>query len=579
MPLISKAEELASNAAEYVKNKTKKPNKRKKLEDFWIKYKNQDLIEALEVFTDSKQESNNTQPENEESQQEINKIQQEISKIPQRLMEALTADNYLINQEKRENLQKEITVIKTTEEDKKVQNEKIQYILNQLSSEEMLSLFFYAYVYSFWKTQIIDKNDIEKLAIPKLCAPMPKKPENFPPKSQRENFSSKDEYSKELKDWKKKKADWEKAYKERANRSCEIKRKEDTSEYIKNYLTELFSNDIPNLAAETLAAISSSALSIPIANYLEKKYNPQINMPQEEEQQLEELIKNIETGQKSIIITNHDTFANIPAILIKIIQVAKKLWIKNINKLITTVIWDLIICNEEQEAAINSLSNIGPTSPTTNKIKWGNPIARQRRQNFTNYLQRSLIPWNNTEKAGKLGRLIIMAPSGTRDVIHRTKNGKTYIFIPDEEQISNKLTLPLLRNLEKEWVKIFAISTNTSEIKKPNIDEWVTTNNHQMNSWATVTMHFQELHIQNLSNWEIIDHLANHIYVNDKNKEPCGIKIPSDIFSYIKALTKDPGYSLTWYLPDELFIDEEKWELNFELIREKIKEKQQNKAA
>ena len=34
MPLISKAEELASNAAEYVKNKTKKPNKRKKLEDF-----------------------------------------------------------------------------------------------------------------------------------------------------------------------------------------------------------------------------------------------------------------------------------------------------------------------------------------------------------------------------------------------------------------------------------------------------------------------------------------------------------------------------------------------------------------
>ena len=154
---------------------------------------------------------------------------------------------------------------------------------------------------------------------------MPKKPENFPPKSQRENFSSKDEYSKELKDWKKKKADWEKAYKERANRSCVIKRKEDTSEYIKNYLTELFSNDIPNLAAETLAAISSSALSIPIANYLEKKYNPQINMPQEEEQQLEELIKNIENGQKSIIITNHDTFANIPAILIKIIQVAKKL--------------------------------------------------------------------------------------------------------------------------------------------------------------------------------------------------------------------------------------------------------------
>ena len=34
MPLISKAEELASNTAEYIKNKTRKPNKWKKLEDF-----------------------------------------------------------------------------------------------------------------------------------------------------------------------------------------------------------------------------------------------------------------------------------------------------------------------------------------------------------------------------------------------------------------------------------------------------------------------------------------------------------------------------------------------------------------
>ena len=164
-------------------------------------------------------------------------------------------------------------------------------------------------------------------------------------------------------------------------------------------------------------------------------------------------------------------------------------------------------------------------------------------------------------------------------MLHRNESGKPYIFIPDETQPSNKLTLWFVRGLAKQWVPTIAISTNTSDIKKPNSAKWVTANNHEMNKWAKVIMHFNKLYkddqndqfdITEMSNREVIDVLAGGITC--ENDEPCGIKVPIEIFLYIKSLTKNPEYSETWRLPTELFIDEERWELNFELIRERIKE-------
>ena len=604
MSLIPQTEILISdNSKRMEKNK-----KRKKLEDFWIEYKNQDIFEALEVFSDSPKENKKNQLEHHKSQQETdknhqedNEIQENLRKIPDRLIEALTDDGYLINKKRWEKLHQEITYIKSLDIDKNLKNEKIQSIIEQLPSEELLWLFFYAYVYSFRKTQIIDKNDIENLRIPKLYKLMPEKPKDLPPKPKKEDFHSKYEYLKEIYKWNKDKVKREIAYKKRLNRSPERKRKEDAKKYLKKYLTDLFYEKSQNkYSSKVKATAAAPILSEWIPSFLEHKYYPDIlQMSQDEELALENMLKDLKKGENFVIMVNHDTFANIPAVIIKIMQKAKELWINDINEFIYTAIWDLIMCNIQQEALMNTVSNICPTSPTTNRIKWGNPIARQRRKNFTNYLEKILLSWNKTGNKG-WWHLVIMAPSGTRDVIHRTESGKPYIFIPDETQPSNKITLWFARDLAKQWVKIMAISTNTSEIKKPNPDRWVTANNHEMNPWAKVTIHLNKLYkekadeaetnnnekwfdITEMDNWEIVNVLANRIsYANPKNwyeEEPCGIKVPIEIFLYIKSLTKNPEYSETWRLPRELFIDEEKWELNSELIREKIKEMQQNKAA
>jgi hypothetical protein len=62
-------------------------------------------------------------------------------------------------------------------------------------------------------------------------------------------------------------------------------------------------------------------------------------------------------------------------------------------------------------------------------------------------------------------------------------------------------------------------------------------------------MHLNQFDINKVNNERIINLLANKItYANPNNEyieEPCGIKVPSDIFDYIKALTKTKEYSKT----------------------------------
>jgi hypothetical protein len=198
-----------------------------------------------------------------------------------------------------------------------------------------LGLFFYAYVYSFRKTQIIDGNDIEQLLVPELYEPMPEKPKDLPKKPQKKDFSSKNEYDKELKEWNEKKVIYNKDYEKRSNRSYERKRKEDALEYFKKYAPEdvkqvinkFLGFDVSDTTIKALITTASPLIShFIIPHILEFKYNPNIlDMTEGEERELEEVIKNIKKGQKYIIMVNHDTFANIPAVIIKIMKTAQKL--------------------------------------------------------------------------------------------------------------------------------------------------------------------------------------------------------------------------------------------------------------
>ncbi|MDR0282768.1 MAG: hypothetical protein LBI53_05835 [Candidatus Peribacteria bacterium] len=61
-------------------------------------------------------------------------------------------------------------------------------------------------------------------------------------------------------------------------------------------------------------------------------------MSEEEKQAIEQSWQKVLAGKSTFIITNHDTFSNIPIIIIKYMMVARKLNIKNPNQYLYTIL-------------------------------------------------------------------------------------------------------------------------------------------------------------------------------------------------------------------------------------------------
>lgn len=637
MSIISTSKEIASNTAEYTKDAIKNIKRwaqyrwnvarnhifrtPQTLEYYWISLPtNKDLIEALKILHS---DLHNPFPIQQNTSKQLIRTLEVFNpslttqKISEQLIATLQKKNFPLDVEKMENLYERINWIEIastdSEEERKEKKDKIAKILSELSSQDKLSLSKYVHTAHFYKTQIKDWNSIEHLTVSELQKSMPPHPGEFPIKPTREHFSSKSEYVKALADWNKEKINRNKQYKMWKERSCYIKLQDDTSKYIRDLWIR---NRVTNFWIKCIAALPQWFIWKWIPDRVDKEFHPNIlEMSPEEERDLRHMILDLKNWENFFIMLNHETFANIPTTIMKIMQVARDEWIENINKYLYTVIWDLIEINTKQEPVINMISNIIPTTPATNNIPWAKVIAKQRRENCANQIRKTLVPednikksktgkikWKSSKKKNGRGNIVLCAPSGTRDVIHRTKDWKCFIFTPDERQTSNKTTLPFIRELATKWVHIISTSTNTAEFKKPNPNRWVTTNNDEWNPGATMTIHFQELDINNMTNKEIIEAIADRItqpipiyeeikiedpsdgsiksYMSIKwyTEEPCGITIPwDDIFPYIKSLTKDTEYSTTWSLPENIFIDENKWELNFELIRERIREKEAQK--
>lgn len=303
-----------------------------------------------------------------------------------------------------------------------------------------------------------------------------------------------------------------------------------------------------------------------IQDAIDRHYQPHlIEMSPEEEWMIEEILWWLRKGEKSFIILNHDTFANIPLAILKFMKKAEECWMEPMNKYFTTVIGPLLNVHRSQNMTINSLSNVVTTHPAWNKIPEAKPIISLQQKWALNQFIQDLGPWGE-------GQVYFCAPSWTRDVVmyRKDEHWETVpkIFLPDETWGSNVTTVKMLNKLKKANPKlhIYAMATNTTDLKKgisPTDNSW--------NKWADITTHFYDLNQWwPLETKDVVKRLAEWVCYPVRWKEDweilgeriCGTLVPADVFRKLKEWSK------TWRFPEGILMDN--WEIDFNHLNELI---------
>ena len=463
------------------------------------------------------------------------------------------------------------------------------YTKQKLTPQDIFSLQIYNYNSNFWNTHIKDGNDIKDLILFKPHVPRPPKPDNEPKLPKKSDFDNVEDYEQALNEY-------QREFKQRKKTPEYKKRNEWTekTEWMKDILKAVLDlwplNRLSNGVIKRISAVLERWWWAWVQHLIEARYRPNIlQMSPEEEELLRHILIDVKYGKKCFITLNHETFANIPITIVKFMQVAHEMWIENANEYFTTIIWPLLATHKKQNALLNSLSSILVTHPADNRILWAKRISNHQQQNAGSQFEKDLT------KQSPKWQIYFCAPSWTRDVVHYWDDWVPQIFIPDATWGSNITTGKLIRALHRENpdLKIYAVSTNTTALKRPNPEEKVLLNNNRWNPNATVSMHLQEIDKNDLSTENIISTILRGItypipswetrkpsrniikrrrnkwklyYDYDENGKinevPCAIAIPPIIFQYLKSFTKTKEYAKTWKLPNKFFNQD--WKLNFD---------------
>ncbi len=218
-----------------------------------------------------------------------------------------------------------------------------------------------------------------------------------------------------------------------------------------------------------------------------------------------------------------------------------------------------------QNTILNTLSNVVITHPAGNKIPEAKSLIS---------LQQKWALQQITKDLGKdwWWQVYFYSPSGTRDVVVYWKNeqGETipHIYLPDENWWSNISTIKLVNRLKKNNpdLKIYALSTNTTELKKD-----ISLTNNSWNKWADISMHISDLNQDEpLNTAEVVKCLTNGVTYPIRWKEDweiltekqCATAIPEDLFKKLKKWSK------TWKYPEGLF--DKNWEIDVYKLNELI---------
>lgn len=550
-------------------------------------YINNNILRKPQTFTDFNISTKFTQKELLTTLQDFNYNYRNDLKtwIANRLLGLLNSQNFPVNLDKAQRLFNVISVINNSIKDTDQKNKRETETLESLSPQDILSLQMYNYNSNFWNTHIKDWNNLEDLLIYKPKASRLDKPENLGQKPIKSNFKSSEKYSQALKKWK----DWINKQKNRNNRNEKTIR-------MKNLLPSMADFWPLNRLSNSIIKQISDILELWWAGFqhtIENIFHPNIlKMSPEEEETLRHILIDVKFWKKFFIVLNHETFANIPMTIIKFMQVANEMWIENVNQYFTTIIWPLLATHKKQNALLNSISNILITHPADNKIQWAKKLLNHQQRNAWEQLEKDL------NKDNPQWQIYFCSPSWTRDIVHYDKNGIPQIFIPDESWWSNITTARLIKSLtnKNSELKLYAIATNTTDIKKPNPRTWVSPNNNKRNKHATISMHIEEIipdellaeniistllknikhPISNSHNFKKNKNLTNIIHWKEEHENKgltelaCAASLPSGIFKYLKKFTKTPEYAKSWQLPERFFDDNGK--LNIDIIKKEIEE-------
>lgn len=521
--------------------------------------------------------------------------------IAERLLATMDKKNFPLNAEKIENLYDLFSNVSnyyfSEEEIKNLKKE----ILGQLTPQDIFSLQIYNYNSNFWNTHIKDGNNLKDLLLFKPHIPRPIKPANEPQKPNKSDFKYMEDYEDAIKNWRKEMKLWKSSseYKKRNEWTEKTERMKD----ILKVIVDLWPlNRLSNGIIKRISAILERWWWAWVQHTIEAVFRPNIlEMSPKEEELLRHILIDVKYGKKCFILLNHETFANIPMTIVKFMQVSHEMGIENANEYFTTIIWPLLATHKKQNALLNSLSSILVTHPADNRISWAKRISNHQQSNALSQLEKDF------DKENPKWQIYFCAPSGTRDIVHYWDDWIPQIFIPDATWWSNITTGKLIRTLHSKNpdLKVYAVSTNTTELKKPNPEQWVSPNNNKWNKNATVSMHLKEIDTNDLSTENIVATILNWIdypipswetknpsrnpikrhwnkwkqyYDYDENgkinETPCATLLPTIIFQYLKKFTKTPQYAETWKLP-EFFFNKD-WKLNldnevFQLLQEYAK--------
>lgn len=471
-----------------------------------------------------------------------------------------------------------------------------EYISQKLTPQDTLSLQLYNYNTNFWNTHIKDGNNPEDLILFKPHAPRPTKPNiERPQKPKSHDYECVKDYERAMQNWR--------AETRQLKQNSEYKKRNEwteKTEWMKDILKAVLDvwplNRLSNGIIKRISAVLERWWWAWVQHTIETVFRPNIlKMSPKEEELLRHILVDVYYGwKKCFIVLNHETFANIPITLVKFMQVAHEMNMENINEYFTTVIWPLLATHKKQNALLNSLSSILVTHPADNKIPSAKTIYRHQQQNAWSQFEKDLT------KENPRWQIYFCAPSWTRDIVHYWDDWVPQIFIPDASWWSNITTAKQIRLLHSQNpdLRVYAVSTNTTDLKKPNPEKDVSPNNNKWNKNATVSMHLQEINKDDLSSENITSSILSGIshpipslqerrpsrslikrrrnkwkkyYDYDENGKvdevPCAIAIPPIIFQYLKKFTKTPQYSQTWQLPKIFFNENGKLDLDSEVFK------------
>lgn len=193
--------------------------------------------------------------------------------------------------------------------------------------------------------------------------------------------------------------------------------------------------------------------------------------------------------ESSLILVNHDNFATMPIIIRELYKHADRINKQNpqnqinLKRNLYVIFWPTI-STQSQILSAQAISNGIKTIPSGDDIPGIENIMRSVRLNFI----KQLITITKDPNS-----IILMAPTGTRDVVERNSDGtiKSIIF-KNDSWIEN--TAKLIKNLVELWTKVVLVGTNGVGLKRPTAKKVTETNNNR--TMADIYLDIQELSSQ-----------------------------------------------------------------------------------